>query len=73
MTSFFRRIAGLHRVIQGAVSDNGFNQLQEVGAFGAILIESLRQSKSAGSNLSREGKNITVHIQDGGLQRGLMV
>ena len=48
-------------------------QLQEVGALGAILIESLRQSKSAGSNLSRAGKNITVHIQDGGLRRGLMV
>ena len=48
-------------------------QLQEVGAFGAILIESLRQSKSAGSNLSRTGKNITAPIQNGGLRRGLMV
>lgn len=31
-------------------------QLQEVGAFGAILIESLKQSKSTSSNLSQAGK-----------------
>ena len=30
--------------------------MQEVGALGAILIESLRQSKSVGSNLSQAGK-----------------
>jgi len=31
-------------------------QLQVVGALGAILMESLRQSKSVGSNLSRVGQ-----------------
>ena len=48
-------------------------QLQDVGALGAILIESLTQSKSASLNLSRARENIIVHIQIGGLRRGLMV
>ena len=70
MTSFFGRQPVVKKSFKVLSVTMDFTQLQEVGALGTILFESLRQSKSAGSNLSRAGKNITVHIQDGAAYEG---
>ena len=67
----FGQIAGFHKIFKCVLRDDGANPITGSGCFGRHYEEGSLK-KIAGSNLSRR-ESITTHIQNGGLQRGLMV